>query len=151
MLFILIIYAVFGLHICRLCNIYEWPIYVAACPYWWCPGLMCCVYRLLSSLWDWYVVFTVPVGLIYCVWLPEGLILLLYVYRPWTVDTCSSYVVFTVPVGLIYCVYCPCGADILCLPFTLPGGTDILFTVTVGLILCYPSLWDWYIVVHCTL
>ena len=112
---------------------------------------MCCVYRLLSSLWDWCVVFPVPERLICYVCLPEGLILS-YVYRPWTIDTLCLpsmwvwYIVFTVPGGLIYCVYRPCGADILYLPSL--WGWYIVLTIPAGLMycVCLPSLRGWCIV-----
>ena len=97
-------------------------------------GMKCSVFCLLSSLRDWYIVFTVvPAGLMcyvlrgWCIgvyypyradvlFLPSlrgsGMMCCVCVYRPCGC-VCS-------PFWYIYCVYCPWGADVLC--FTAPAG-----------------------------
>ena len=102
-------------------------------------GMKCSVFCLLSSLRDWYIVFTVvPAGLM-CYVLRGWCIGVYYPYRPgWCiVFTVPSgfgddvlVFVFTVPAGLMCCVcspfwymyyvYCPWGAAVLC--FTAPAG-----------------------------
>ena len=68
-----------------------------------------CIYRpfgangvYLPSLRDWWSVFTVPTGLMECI------------YRPCGVDEVWS--VFTVPTGLMECIYRPFGANEVYLP-----------------------------------
>ena len=85
------------------------------------PGSTCLLTYRPSFLWDrWCVVFTVPAGMMYCVYHPYG-VNLFYLPSLW-----DQYVLITIPVGPMSCVYRPCGADTTCSVYR-PCGADVFY------------------------